>query len=190
MHVWLRQNEMIPSKTIKMKMVYTLITLTLTCMVCMSFSVSTSHAYILPYCLCVKNECVQSRFLNIYRKLPFNVYTGQFYHVELFSSIQPCIMTSWTRLLLDLKQNEPIVWTVLFIRSLFRFILFHVITIPVYTNLAGALLQNCVLRNDRVTSTVPGVTFGGAWTLITWGVMTWKKWHDACFTHRYLIYTR
>jgi hypothetical protein len=58
----------------------------------------TSHAYILPYCLCVKNECVQSRFLNIYRKLPFNVYTGQFYHVELFSSIQPCIMTSWTRL--------------------------------------------------------------------------------------------
>ena len=40
-------------------------------------------------------------------------------------------------------------------------------TIPAYTNLPGALVQNCEFLNARVTSTVPGVTFGGACTLIT-----------------------
>ena len=66
---------MIPSKTIIMKMVYTLITLTLTCMVgtCVFLCEYTSHAYILPYCLCVKNECVHSRFLNTMAKAALNL---------------------------------------------------------------------------------------------------------------------
>lgn len=53
----------------------------------------------------------------------------------------------------------------------------HVYTenLPVYMNLPGVPLQNCLDLYDRVTSTTPGMCLGGVWTRMACGVINWRR---------------
>lgn len=49
------------------------------------------------------------------------------------------------------------------------------VDLPVYMNLPGVPLQNCLDLYDSVTSTTPGMCLGGVCTRMACGVINWRR---------------